>query len=67
MKFCYFFSYGGKDTDDLAGLRHKKYIEMVSTANSIQPENLPPTERATFFHAARVHLQVITIDIFPLQ
>lgn len=53
-----YFSFGGKSTDTLSGMRHKKYIDMVSTSNSVQPENLPPTERASFFHALRVHLQV---------
>lgn len=62
IEILYFFSsFGGKSSDSLAGLRHKKYVEMVSTANMIHPENLPPTERASIFHAFRVHLQVITI------
>lgn len=26
----------------------------------VQPEKMPPTERAAFFHGLRVHLQVIT-------
>lgn len=31
---------------------------MVTTRSAVEPENLPPTERATFFHSLRVHLQV---------
>ncbi|XP_066914872.1 uncharacterized protein [Clytia hemisphaerica] len=51
-------SFGAKASDTLAQMRYKKYMEMVSTSASVQPENLPPTERATYFHALRVHLQV---------
>ena len=43
-------------------------MEMVSTGN-IDPQKLPPTERAAHYHSLRVHLQVIiweklTIDEF---
>ena len=31
---------------------------IVTSSNVIQPENLPRTERATHYHALRVHLQV---------
>ena len=31
---------------------------MMTSSNVILPENLPPTERATHYHALRVHLQV---------
>ena len=35
-------------------------MEMVSTSKaSIDPQKLPPTERAAFFHSLRVHLQVV--------
>lgn len=50
-------SYGGKD-ETLTKLRHDKYMDMVATSNTIRPEILPPTERATYYHALRVHLQV---------
>ena len=40
----------------LVRLHHAKYMDMVTFSNVIQPENLPPTKRAT--HALRVHLQV---------
>ena len=33
-------------------------MELVTTSLSLQPENLPPTERAIYYHALRVHLQV---------
>ena len=42
----------------MARLRHAKYIDMVTSRNVIQPKNLPPAERATHYHALRVHLQV---------
>ena len=51
------FSYGGSTTDTLAHLRHAKYKEATFKDN-IEPESLPPTERAVFFHSLRVHLQV---------
>ena len=31
---------------------------MFSIRTEVEPENLPPTERATYNHALRVHLQV---------
>ena len=31
---------------------------MVASSNVVNPDNLPPTERAAHFHALRVHLQV---------
>ena len=51
------FSYGGKRTDILVHLRHVKYKE-ATCKNDIEPESLPPAERAIYFHSLRVHLQV---------
>ena len=51
------FSYGGNRRDTLAHLRHVKYKE-ATRKNDIDPESLPPTEQAVFFHSLRVHLQV---------
>ena len=59
-----FSSYGGKKFDSLASIRYTKYIEMVTTSNVVEPDNLPPTERARYYHALRVHLQVY--DVFYL-
>ena len=60
--------------DSLNGLRYAKYMEMVSTSKkSIDPQKLPPTERAAYFHSLRVHLQVIlwfkltNNDLDPMQ
>ena len=50
--------YSGKKTDTLGSLRYAKYVSMVATAKNMQPQMLPPTERATYFHSLRVHLQV---------
>ena len=50
--------YGGKDDDNLASLRRAKFKQMVAEKSKFHPEDLPPTERAIFFHALRVHLQV---------
>ena len=32
-------------------------MEAVTTSLSLKPENLPPTERAIFFHVLRAHLK----------
>lgn len=51
--------YGGKPSDTLNNLRYSKYMQMVSTSKStIEPQKLPPTERAAYYHALRVHLQI---------
>ena len=33
-------------------------MSMISKCFQLQPENLPPTERAAFYHSLRVHLQI---------
>ena len=70
----YLVLYGGRAADSLNGLRYAKYMEMVSTSKkSIDPQKLPPTERAAYFHSLRVHLQVIlwfkltNNDLDPMQ
>ncbi len=51
---------GGKKSDSLNSLRYAKFMEMVtSSKSSLDPQKLPPTERAAYFHSLRVHLQVI--------
>ncbi len=52
--------YGGKATDCLTSLRYSKFMEMMSNGKVLEPERLPPTERAAFFHSLRVHYQVDT-------
>ena len=51
--------YGGKQTDSLNSLRYAKFMEMASCGKTLEPERLPPTERAAFSHCLRVHHQVI--------
>ena len=53
--------YGGREDDSLNSLRFTKFMDMVSTnrSTSLHPQNLPPTERAAYFHSLRVHLQVV--------
>ncbi len=51
--------YGGKATDSLTSLRYSKFMEMRSNGKVLEPERLPPTERAAFFHSLRVHYQVV--------
>ena len=51
--------YGGKRTDSLNQLRYTKYMETIaSSKSSLDPQKLPPTARAAYFHSLRVHLQV---------
>ena len=49
--------YGGKSEDSLNKLRYFKYLDMACKG-IIEPEKLPPTQRAAYFHSLRVHLQV---------
>ena len=52
--------YGGKQSDSLNNLRYAKFMEIVSLNKAtLDPQKLPPTERAAFFHSSKVHLQVI--------
>lgn len=51
--------YGGKKNDTLNNLRYAKYMQMLSQSKTtIEPQKLPPTERAAYYHALRVHLQL---------
>lgn len=53
--------YGGSDLDSLSVLRYKLYMKMVATGNTLpQPQRLPPTERAAYFHCLRAHLQIVS-------
>ena len=52
--------YGSKKDDSLNHLRHVKYMDIAAECGrKIEPERLPPTERAAAFHSMRVHLQVL--------
>ena len=51
--------FGGKQGDSLNFLRYVKFMEMISSNKAIDPQKLPPTERAAHFHSLRVHLQVM--------
>jgi len=52
--------YGGKTTDSLDYLRYTAYLQLVSASlGRLQPEKLPPSERAGYFHLLRVHLQAV--------
>ena len=42
----------------MAQMRQSKYTAMVATRAEGEPENLLATERATYYHALRVHSQV---------
>ena len=49
---------GRKESDKLGFLRQSKFSDMVASGKKLVPEALPPTERATYYHALRVHYQV---------
>ena len=51
--------YGGKQPDSLNNIRYKKFMEMTSCGNKVEPERLPPTERTAFFYSLRVHQPVV--------
>ena len=48
--------YGGKPCDSLGYLRYIRYMGMASSTK-MNPERLPPSERAAHFHSLRVYLQ----------
>ena len=50
--------YGSKTGESLCKLRYRKYIDMC-TKGDVQPERMPPTDRSAYFHALRVHHQVL--------
>ena len=44
--------YGGTAKNSLNFLRYDKYMHMVATNNiKVEPQRLPPTERAANFHS----------------
>ena len=52
--------YGGKPGETLNTLRYLKSMEYIATSKvQLQPERLPPPERAAYFHILRVHLQIV--------
>lgn len=52
--------FDGKAGDSLNKLRHSTYCRLAATSLSRpQPEKLPPTERAAYFHILCVHLQAV--------
>lgn len=50
--------YNGKSNDSLTRLRYVQWNQATATNDQLNPEKLPPTERATYFHSLRVHLEV---------
>lgn len=74
LLYCYafllYFSYGAKEGDTLSTLRHTKFIQLLATSSIVDPSDLPPTERAAYYHALRVHLQVsqwLNLDLHCLD
>ena len=50
-------TYGGKREDSLNSLWYIKFMEMVSSSRpSVDPQKLPPTERAAHYHNLWAHL-----------
>ena len=51
--------YGGNAGDSVNHLCYEKYMDIITTSTSkVEPQRLPPTERAAYFHCLRVHYQV---------
>ena len=48
--------FGGKQDDSLNYLQYVKFLEMASSSKAIDPQKLPPTERAAHFHSLKVSL-----------
>ena len=64
--------YGGNRIESLNTLRYVKYMEMVASSKKIEPQKLPPTPRAAYFHSLRVHHQImiwkdLSVDIDPTK
>ena len=55
----FLFMYGGNTTDSLACVRYNSYMKMTASGKPLQPERMPPTERAAHFHSLRVHTQIV--------
>ncbi|KAG1663779.1 hypothetical protein GQR58_020216 [Nymphon striatum] len=51
--------YSGRENDTLSHLRFVNYMKMAATSKKqLQPEKLPPTKRASWFHSLRVYHQI---------
>ena len=55
--------YGGSPATSLAKLRYKKFITM-SGRGVINPESLPPTEQAAYYHGLRAFYQIMEWRFF---
>ena len=54
-------SYGAEAGTNLDYLRYLKHMQAVTTSSGVfEPQKLPPTDRAAYFHNLRSHLQIIT-------
>ena len=51
--------YGSKNGESINKLRYAKFMEISSPKNVLDPQKLPPTEGAAYYHSLRVHCQVI--------
>ena len=52
-------AFGGKEEDSLNKLRFLRFMQMIASKTMLDPQKLPPTGRAAYFHSLRVHLQII--------
>ena len=60
--------YGGKRTDTLNHLRHKKFCEKAATnITRIEPQTLPPTSAAAKYHSFRVFYQIVQWKGSPVE
>ena len=60
--------YGGKRTDTLNHLRHKKFCEKAAiNITRIEPQTLPPTSAAAKYHSFRVFYQIVQWKGSPVE
>ena len=60
IEFVSFCRYKGGPGNFLSELRYNTFMRFAATTTTaIKPQNLPPTDRAAYFHSLRVNLQVI--------
>ena len=60
IEFVSFCRYKGGPGNFLSELRYNTFMRFAATAiSAFKPQNLPPTDRAAYFHSLRMNLQVI--------
>ena len=55
----FYLLYGGTKTHTLTSLRYARYMAVMVASSKVDPQQLPPTERAAHYHSFSVHLRVV--------